>query len=128
MSTNQDSLDNDLQSDYLKAVDIEDVQPVVFTIVHLDKRPVGRDLEMKRLAVFAEHEKPMILNVTAIKALRDLYGSDPEKLKGKQVTLINTYTDYNGKSHRVIRIAPEVPKKPVRPLAEELGDDDIPMN
>jgi hypothetical protein len=131
MSTaHKDSLDDDLKGKYLKAVDIEEIQPVAWTIAYLEKQPVGTDGEVKRCVIFNESEKPLIMNVTATKTLRGLYGSDPEKLKGKKVTLFNTYADFNGTTHRVIRIAPDAPKKQTS-LLEEFGEkedgDDIPM-
>ena len=129
MSKHKDSLDDDIQNKYLKAVDIEDIAPVDWTITSLDRVPVGIDGELKRCATFAEHEKPFPLNITAIKTLRTLYGSDPAYIVGKKVRLVVTYADYQGQSFRVIRIAQEKPV-PKRKNQEEFAlksGDEIPM-
>ena len=102
----KDSFDDDLQSKYLKAVDIEDEQPVNWTISDIDRRPVGPEGELKRCLSFVEHKKPMTLNITNIRVLRDLFGPDPDTLRGKRVQLYTTNTDFGGKSYHVIRLAP----------------------
>ena len=52
---------------------IEDEQPVNWTISDIDRRPVGPEGELKRCLSFVEHEKPMTLNITNIRVLRDLF-------------------------------------------------------
>ena len=94
----RDSFDDDLQSRYLKACDIEGDQPCNWTISDIDRRPVGLDGELKRCLTFVEHDKPLPLNVTNIRSLRELFGPDPDTVKGKVVQLVNVTTEFNGKS------------------------------
>lgn len=94
----------------------------------------GAPPENKWCLVFAEAEKPLVLNSTNIQLCERIFGSDDtDDWVGKKIVL---YTDpnvsYQGKVIGGIRVrAPKIKAQaavaPPQPPVEELTDDDIPF-
>ena len=125
-------------SNYLKASDLGEAQPVV-AIDRVEVEPVGRGKEMKPVIYFAGKQKGMVLNKTNSKKIAELAGSpDTEEWAGVSVKLYATETEFGGETVECIRIkAPKGTRTverdplPVDPPPQERGapvtDDDIPF-
>jgi hypothetical protein len=81
------NIDSAFPSNYLKASDLGDAQPVV-TIDRVEVEAVGRDKEMKPVVYFRGKEKGIVLNKTNAKKIADLTGSkDTEDWSGCKVRI-----------------------------------------
>jgi hypothetical protein len=124
------------ESKFLKKEDVG--AGALLTITGCDQHNVAKEgagEELKWCLLFAEVEKPLVLNSTNIQLCARICGSeDTDDWTGKKIVL---YTDpnvsYAGKIIGGIRVrAPKVVKAPVKaaPMpepVEELTDDDIPF-
>lgn len=133
------------ESKYIKKDDVG--RGLLVTITGCERRNIaveGAEPEYKWCLTFRELDKPLVLNSTNIQLCEQITGSDDtDHWTNKQVVL---YTDpnisYQGKLVGGVRVrkpkpqaAPAPPPlapmaKPVpapEPLAEEMGDDDIPF-
>lgn len=127
---------NDLYpSNYLKASDLGDAQPVV-TIDRVEVEPVGRGKEMKPVIYFTNKQKGMVLNKTNSKKIAEIASSpDTDDWRGVQVKLYSTEVDFQGETVEAIRIkspgalrtkaAP--PPPPPEPEYAVITDDEIPF-
>lgn len=129
-------------SNYLKASDIGEAQPVV-TIDRVEVEPVGRQKEMKPVVYFAGKSKGIVLNKTNSKKIAEIAGSnDTDDWHGVQVRLFATEVDFQGETVEAIRVkAPATAKRPqARPApkpepmpvgepeyAAAIDDSDIPF-
>lgn len=128
-------------SNYLKASDLGETQPVV-TIDRVEVEPVGRGREMKPVIYFAGKQKGMVLNKTNSKKIAEIAGSpDTDDWHGVAVKLFATEVDFQGETVEAIRVKnpkangarpasrPVVPPPP--PVEElpsyDITDDDIPF-
>jgi hypothetical protein len=128
------NIDSAFPSNYLKASDLGDAQPVV-TIDRVEIEGVGRDKEQKPVVYFKGKEKGIVLNKTNANKIATLVGSrDTEAWRGRQVRLYATETEFGGETVECIRIkaaggnakpapAPEPEPEPVH----DLTDDNIPF-
>lgn len=97
-------------SNYLKASDLGDAQPVV-TIDRVEIEPVGRDKDMKPVVYFAGKQKGIVLNKTNSKKIAEIAGSnDTDDWHGVQVKLYATEVEFQGETVEAIRI--KAPTKP----------------
>lgn len=135
------SINDAFPSNYLKASDIRNVEPVV-TIDHVAFEPVGKTKEMKAVVYFKGKDKGVILNKTNATKITQLAGSDQtEDWEGVRIKLFATTTEFGGETVECIRIkaapnvarttaAPPAPVAPPPPPAveeEPLTDSDIPF-
>jgi hypothetical protein len=121
-------------SNYIKASDLGDVQPVV-SIDRVEVEPVGRTKEMKPVIYFVGKEKGMVLNKTNSKKIAEIAGSgDTDDWHGVEVKLFATEVDFQGETVEAIRVKaptqagrrPAARPEPVA-AAKDLTDDDIPF-
>jgi hypothetical protein len=117
-------------SNYLKASDLGDTQPVV-TIDRVEFEPVGRGKEMKPVVYFAGKQKGMVLNKTNSKKIAELANSfDTDDWHGVEVKLFTTEVDFQGDTVEAIRIKSAIGKsaaaKPAKPVTVP-DEDDIPF-
>lgn len=122
-------------SNYLKASDLGDAQPVV-TIERVEVEPVGRGKEMKPVIYFAGKTKGMVLNKTNSKKIAEIAGSyDTDDWHGTQVKLFATEVDFQGETVEAIRIKSSAAKPGMRPQRQvepepefaPITDDEIPF-
>lgn len=123
---------NDLYpSNYLKASDLGDAQPVV-TIDRVEVEPVGRGKEMKPVIYFSGKQKGMVLNKTNSKKIAEIAGSpDTDDWHGVRVRLFATEVDFQGETVEAIRIkapnakAHQAPVAPPPAVSRVPGEDDL---
>jgi hypothetical protein len=129
------NIDSAFPSNYLKASDLGDKQPVV-TIDRVEVEPIGRDREIKPVIYFQGKEKGLVLNKTNAKKIAELSGSkDTEDWAGCQVRIYATETEFGGETVECVRIkavgstkpAPAVKPKPEPAAVAEIADDEIPF-
>lgn len=124
-------------SNYLKASDLGETQPVV-TIDRVEVEPVGRGKEMKPVIYFANKQKGMVLNKTNSKKIAEIAGSsDTDDWHGVQVRLFATEVDFQGETVEAIRVKTPVAKAAQKAVAQQIApvavaaapitDDDIPF-
>ena len=103
-------------SNYLKASDLGEAQPVV-TIERLEIEPVGRGKEMKPVIYFAGKQKGMVLNKTNSKKIAEIAGStDTDDWHGIQIKLYSTEVDFQGETVEAIRVkSPQATKAKSKP-------------
>ena len=111
-------------SNYLKASDLGEAQPVV-TIDRVEVEPVGRGKEMKPVIYFAGKQKGMVLNKTNSKKIADIAGSpDTDDWHGIQIKLFATEVDFQGETVEAIRIkSPLVAKAKPKPAPVDVDVD-----
>jgi len=91
-------------SNYLKASDLGDVQPIV-TVERVEVEPVGRTKEMKPVVYFAGKQKGMVLNKTNSKKIAEIAGSnDTDDWTGTAIRLFSTEVDFQGETVEAIRV------------------------
>ena len=125
------NIDNAFPSNYLKASDLGDNQPVV-TIDRIEVEAVGRDKEMKPIVYFRGKEKGLVLNKTNGRKIAELLGSkDTDDWAGCQIRIYATETEFGGETVECIRVkavgtATQKPKPAPAPVTE-LDDDSVPF-
>ncbi len=113
-------------SNYLKASDLGDAQPVV-TISHLKMEPIGKDKEIKPVLYFKGKDKGVVLNKTNAKKITQLLGSDDtDSWEGCKVRLFATETEFGGETVECIRVKAVGNTAPAKPKPEPVvtPDDD----
>ena len=127
-----------LPSSFLKQSDFDESGAIV-TVANIIEKNVARQddpVEMKWLVLFAEFEKPMVLNTTNINALAKACGSDDtDDWAGKLVIVyVDPTIGYGGKTTGGLRIRKYViaappkqavkaaPRQPVQPQHAEPSD------
>lgn len=124
-------------SNYLKASDLGDAQPVV-TIDRVEIEPVGRDKEMKPIVFFQGKTKGLVLNKTNSKKIAEIATSpDTDDWAGVAVKLYATETEFGGETVECIRIknpkgSTRTAKTAPKPVAIEddgqhMDDSEIPF-
>lgn len=120
-------------SNYLKASDLGEVQPVC-TIDRVEIEAVGRDKEMKPVLYFKGKQKGLVLNKTNSKKIAEISGSpDTDDWGGVAVKLYATETEFGGETVECIRIKAAKPvaaarraaQPPPPPVEREPGSDDV---
>ena len=123
------NIDNAFPSNYLKASDLGDAQPVV-TIDRIEVEAVGRDKEMKPVIYFKGKEKGFVLNKTNGRKIAELTGSkDTDDWSGCRIKIYATETEFGGETVECIRVKAASAEKP-KPKAvetEDVIDDPIPF-
>jgi hypothetical protein len=118
-------------SQYLKASDLGDAEPVV-VITRVALEAVGRDKDHKLVIYFEGKSKGLVANKTIAKKIAELAGSpETEDWLGQAIRLYTTTADFGGESFEVIRVKAAALPRPVAPPPKPLGviDDasDIPF-
>jgi hypothetical protein len=97
---------------FLKAADIQDVQPVLVTITNVDREEVeSRDQKEKRVVYVLytdRFEKGIIFKKLMARVLASAYGDDMDAWQGHPVELVTLDQEYGGEVFRVIRF--RIPK------------------
>jgi hypothetical protein len=127
------NIDTAFPSNYLKASDLGQSQPVV-TIDRVVIEAVGRNKDMKPVLYFKGKEKGVVLNKTNGNKIAAILGSrDTDDWRGGQIRLYATETEFGGETVECIRIK-EVGKRKSKPEPEpepepvtELDDDSVPF-
>jgi hypothetical protein len=101
---------------YLKAADIEDMQPVVVTITNVDLEEVESKDKKERRAVHVLYsdrfEKGVVFKKMMAKVLADAYGDEMDDWQGHPVELVTLEQEYGGEVFKVIRFRiPKAQKK-----------------
>ena len=127
------NIDSAFPSNYLKASDLGDAQPVV-TIERVEVEPIGRNKEIKPVLYFAGKEKGLVLNKTNAKKIAELTGSkDTDDWSGCQIRIYATETEFGGETVECIRVKaagkskPKPQPEPEPDPVDELMDDSIPF-
>ncbi len=104
-----------MNSDWLRAEDIEDDAPVDVTITGVKPGKYKKEDENEHLDVtFAEYRPPLGLNNKNLRKLVELLGRDTDDWTGKRVTLIVINVEVAGELKKAIRISDDLPRKPRR--------------
>ena len=99
-------------SDWLKHSDIGGVGDRKVVTINDAKQVEYQDGERAIGVRFKEFDKTFGLNKTNCGAIEEATGSDDtDDWIGKQVTLYVTYTEFQGKQTKCLRVEPEAPKK-----------------
>lgn len=122
------NINNAFPSNYLKASDLGENQPVV-TIDRVEVEAVGRDKEMKPVVYFIGKQKGIVLNKTNAKKIADIAGSpNTEDWNGVQVKLYATEVEFAGEQVEAIRVKPPLAaSRPVRSQAASAAVDEDPI-
>lgn len=125
------NIEDMMTSNYIQKTDLK--QPTRLTIDKCEQKNIAQDdkpIEMKWVVSFSEDFKPLILNVTNIKAFARATGDDnSDNWGGKQVVLFNDMTvEYQGKMGG-IRVYQQMEVADAAPLPEDTTNysDDIPF-
>jgi hypothetical protein len=110
-------------SKWMKASDLGD-EPQILTIKDVDIEKMN-DGETKPVVYFKGSTKGLVLNVTNGRVLADLYGSDTDDWVGKQISLVTSRTDFQGRQVDCIRLQPVKAKRAAVKPAFDDSDDDI---
>lgn len=114
-----------LTSKYLKVADLNGERKRM-TVKGVEQENVAReDEDPKSVVYFHGEKKGLVLNRTNGNALMQLYGDEMNGWVGKDVVLVPSETDYQGKRVPCIRLAkPKTPAPPpTTPPADDGGDD-----
>ena len=123
------NIDSAFPSNYLKASDLGDSQPVV-TIDRGEIEGIGRNKEMKPVLYFRGKEKGVVLNKTNANKIAQLLGSrDTDSWRGAQIRLYATETEFGGETVECIRVKGAGNGQPVQapPPVQPIDDSDIPF-
>lgn len=125
------NIDSAFPSNYLKASDLGDKQPIV-TIDRIEVEPIGRDKEMKPVIYFQGKDKGLVLNKTNAKKIAELTGSkDTDDWAGCQIRVYATETEFGGETVECIRVkaagAQKAKPKPEPEPVHDLEEDEIPF-
>ena len=98
------NIDSAFPSNYIKASDLGDNQPVV-TMREVKSEAIGRNKEIKPVLYFEGKTKGLVLNKTNAKKIADLVGSkDTEDWPGCKIRLYATETEFAGETTECIRV------------------------
>jgi len=128
------NIDKAFPSNYLKASDLGEAQPVVI-IDRVEIEAIGRDKEMKPVVYFKGKEKGIVLNKTNSNKIVALTGSrDTDEWIGCKIRIFATETEFGGETVECIRVKAAggekaKPKPAPEPEPDELDtiDPDIPF-
>lgn len=124
------------KSSSLKAADLAG-REVTLTIAGFKSQDF--DDGTKLILSFQETDKDLICNKTNANTIKDMYGGTIDNWVGRQITLIQSQTDYGGKQVPCIRVKigqapsqqptelPGTPRRPANPLAGEIDSGEIPF-
>lgn len=103
-----------INPDYLGAYSLEAGKDMVLTIKSVAKENVkghGGKVEELTVARFKEIKKPMVLNVTNCKTIKDIYSTPYiEEWEGKKIQVYGTEVKFGGEMVEALRIRPIIPK------------------
>lgn len=105
-------------SKYLKAdVDVPEEGVITLTITDVSMEEMGQGADKKSNAVvyFKEVEKGLVLNKTNMNMIATFYGDETDDWEGKQINLVSTDVEYQGKRMRGIRVGAKKPKPQAKP-------------
>lgn len=123
------NLDTAFPSNFLKASDLGQSQPVV-TIDRVVIEAVGRNKDMKPVVYFKSKEKGLVLNKTNGNKIAAVLGSrDTDDWRGGRIRLYATETEFAGETVECIRVKEvgaktKQPEPEPEPVAADLDDDD----
>jgi len=108
-----------LPSKYIKQSDVP--EPVLVTIKKLTTADVSQNQsgDMKWVAVFAELDKPMVLNSTNLKRIAKAHGDDSDGWIGKQmVVYVDEDVEFGGEVVGGLRLRAPKGKAAAKPAAD----------
>ena len=112
------NIDKAFPSNYLKASDLGEGQPVV-TIDRVELEAIGRDKEMKPVIYFVGKQKGVVLNKTNSNKIAGLLESkDTDDWIGCKIRLYATETEFGGETVECIRIKAAAGVQKVKPKPE----------
>lgn len=125
------NIDSAFPSNYLKASDLGEAQPVV-TIDRMEVEAIGRNKDMKPVIYFKGKDKGLVLNKTNANKIAALVGSkDTDDWHGCQVRIYATETEFGGETVECIRVkaagAAKAKPEPKPEPVSEITDDEIPF-
>lgn len=93
-----------IPSKYLKAADLKDEPELDLTIEGCVQETMPTDNKKKWVLEFREEDKGLILNVTNLRTLGDLFGDISEHWTGRRVRLYVASASYQGRQVPGIRL------------------------
>lgn len=120
---------NDLfPSNYMKAgADVPEGHELTLTCDAVTMEKLGDD--EKPVLSFSDYDKSLVLNKTNANTIAGMYGAQTEKWRGRKVTLIHQWVDFQGRMVEGLRVKPRVPQQataaqqpddfPLDPIEEE---------
>ena len=94
---------------WLKPADLNGDE-MCFTIRGLTRQKVGKEQEERTVLEWVDDDvKPLILNRTNGKTIRELYGDNISDWRGRPVLLYETTIEAFGETHDVIRVRETAP-------------------
>ena len=112
-----------INPDYLGAYSLESGEDMILTISAVKREMItgtGGKKEECPVCHWQENQKPMILNVTNMKAIAKMYGPYIENWAGKRVQIYASTTKFGGETVECLRIRKEPPED-ARIPCEECG-------
>jgi hypothetical protein len=122
------TIDSFFPSRFLKASDLQG-RRVKVTISHVTVEQIGREGDRKPVVYFRNAEKGLALNKINAETIARIAGSlDTDDWSGKQIVLVPSETEFQGKRVDCIRIQAPAgtpqPAPPARPQAVSIADED----
>jgi hypothetical protein len=112
-----------INPDYLGAYSLEYGEDMILTISAVKREMItgtGGKKEECPVCHWQENQKPMILNVTNMKAIAKMYGPYIENWAGKRVQIYASTTKFGGDTVECLRIRKDPPED-VKIACEECG-------
>ena len=112
-----------INPDYLGAYSLDPGKDMILTIKEVKAETItgtGGKQEQCPVCHWQEDQKPMILNVTNMKTIAKMYGSDTDGWAGKRVQIYATTTKFGGDMVECLRIRKDPPEE-AQIACEECG-------
>ena len=112
-----------INPDYLGAYSLDPGKDMILTIKEVKLETItgtGGKQEQCPVCHWQEDQKPMILNVTNMKTIAKMYGSDTDGWTGKRVQIYATTTKFGGDMVECLRIRKDPPEE-VKIACQECG-------
>mgnify|MGYP001360431972 FL=1 len=89
----------------MKADDLNG-RSATYTVSGCIAEDVGDDTKL--VLAFSEIDRPLVLNKTNVTTMAELFGPESDGWEGKQIKLLPSTTQYQGKTVKCTRISPEM--------------------
>ena len=93
------------RSKFMKADDLNG-RSATYTVSGCLAEDVGDNTKL--VLAFSETDRPLVLNKTNVVIMAELFGPESEGWEGKQIKLVPSTTQYQGKTVKCTRISPEM--------------------
>ena len=93
------------RSKFMKADDLNG-RSATYTVNGCTAEDVGDDTKL--VLAFSETDRPLVLNKTNVVIMAELFGPESDGWEGKQIKLVTSTTQYQGKTVKCTRISPEM--------------------